>query len=121
MGVSHFIEHALFKGTTSRSALAIAQEMDALGGHLNAFTDREHTCFYLRVLSDHLEAALGVLADMVLHPALEAGAMERERQVILELRRRPGRSRARPLRRGAVAGPSSRLAGRRQRGKRGSA
>jgi len=84
MGVSHFIEHALFKGTTSRSALAIAQEMDALGGHLNAFTDREHTCFYLRVLSDHLEAALGVLADMVLHPALEAGAMERERQVILE-------------------------------------
>ena len=60
MGVSHFIEHALFKGTTSRSALAIAQEMDALGGHLNAFTDREHTCFYLRVLSDHLEAALGV-------------------------------------------------------------
>jgi len=84
MGVSHFIEHALFKGTTSRSALAIAQEMDALGGHLNAFTDREHTCFYLRVLSDHLEAALGVLADMVLHPALEAAAMERERQVILE-------------------------------------
>jgi predicted Zn-dependent peptidase len=84
MGVSHFIEHALFKGTTSRSALAIAQEMDALGGHLNAFTDREHTCFYLRVLSDHLEAALGVLADMVLHPALEPAAMERERQVILE-------------------------------------
>ena len=84
MGVSHFIEHALFKGTATRSALAIAQEMDALGGHLNAFTDREHTCFYLRVLSDHLDAALGVLADMVLHPALEAGAMERERQVILE-------------------------------------
>ena len=84
MGVSHFIEHALFKGTTSRSALAIAQEMDALGGHLNAFTDREHTCFYLRVLSDHLEAAIGVLADMVLRPALEPGAMERERQVILE-------------------------------------
>ena len=84
MGVSHFIEHALFKGTTTRSALAIAQEMDALGGHLNAFTDREHTCFYLRVLSDHLDAALGVLADMVLHPALEAEAMERERQVILE-------------------------------------
>lgn len=84
MGVSHFIEHALFKGTTSRTALAIAQEMDALGGHLNAFTDREHTCFYLRVLSDHLDAALGVLADMVLHPALEPAAMDRERQVILE-------------------------------------
>jgi predicted Zn-dependent peptidase len=84
MGVSHFIEHALFKGTTTRSALAIAQEMDALGGHLNAFTDREHTCFYLRVLSDHLEPALDVLADMVLNPALEPAAMERERQVILE-------------------------------------
>jgi predicted Zn-dependent peptidase len=83
-GVCHFIEHALFKGTTSRSALAIAQEMDALGGHLNAFTDREHTCYYLRVLSDHLDAALAVLADMVLHPALEPAAVERERQVILE-------------------------------------
>lgn len=84
MGVSHFIEHAVFKGTATRTALAIAQEMDALGGHLNAFTDREHTCFYLRVLSDHLEAALDVLADMVLHPALEPAAVERERQVILE-------------------------------------
>jgi predicted Zn-dependent peptidase len=84
MGVSHFIEHALFKGTATRSALAIAQEMDALGGHLNAFTDREHTCFYLRVLSDHLEGALAILADMVLHPALEPAAVERERQVILE-------------------------------------
>jgi len=84
MGVSHFIEHALFKGTARRTALAIAQEMDALGGHLNAFTDREHTCFYLRVLSDHLEPALAVLADMVLHPALEPAAVERERQVILE-------------------------------------
>jgi predicted Zn-dependent peptidase len=84
MGVCHFIEHALFKGTTTRSALAIAQEMDAIGGHLNAFTDREHTCYYLRVLSDHLDAALDVLADMMLHPALEAAAVERERQVILE-------------------------------------
>jgi len=83
-GVCHFIEHALFKGTTARSALAIAQEMDALGGHLNAFTDREHTCYYLRVLSDHLDAALGVLADMLLHPAFEPDATARERQVILE-------------------------------------
>jgi predicted Zn-dependent peptidase len=84
MGVSHFIEHAVFKGTATRTALAIAQEMDALGGHLNAFTDREHTCFYLRVLSDHLEPALAILTDMVLHPALEPAGVERERQVILE-------------------------------------
>ncbi len=84
MGVSHFIEHALFKGTATRSALEIAQAMDAIGGHLNAFTDKEHTCYYLRVLSDHLDAGMDVLADMLLHPALEAGALERERQVILE-------------------------------------
>ncbi len=84
MGVSHFIEHALFKGTTGRSALEIAQAMDALGGHLNAFTDKEHTCFYLRVLSDHLDAGMEILADMLLHPALDPAALERERQVILE-------------------------------------
>lgn len=84
MGVSHFIEHALFKGSTTRSALEIAQAMDGIGGHLNAFTDREHTCYYLRVLSEHLEAGLDVLADMLLRPALEPGALEKERQVILE-------------------------------------
>ncbi len=84
MGVSHFIEHALFKGTATRSALDIAQAMDAIGGHLNAFTDKEHTCFYLRLLSDHLDAGMAVLADMLLHPAFEPAAMERERQVILE-------------------------------------
>jgi predicted Zn-dependent peptidase len=84
MGVSHFIEHALFKGTTTRSALDIAQAVDSIGGHLNAFTDKEHTCFYLRLLSDHLEEGLQVLADMLLHPAFEPEALEKERQVILE-------------------------------------
>jgi predicted Zn-dependent peptidase len=84
MGVSHFIEHALFKGTTSRSALRIAQAMDAIGGHLNAFTDKEHTCYYLRVLSEHLDTGMELLADMLLHPALDPAALERERQVILE-------------------------------------
>jgi predicted Zn-dependent peptidase len=83
-GVSHFIEHVLFKGTATRSALEIAQAMDAIGGHLNAFTEKEHTCFYLRVLSDHLEEGLEILADMLLRPALEPAALERERQVILE-------------------------------------
>jgi predicted Zn-dependent peptidase len=83
-GVSHFIEHVLFKGTAARSALEIAQAMDAIGGHLNAFTEKEHTCFYLRVLSGHLDEGLEVLGDMLLHPALDAEALERERQVILE-------------------------------------
>src|SRR2546426_1313639 len=83
-GISHFIEHILFKGTTTRSALAIAEEMDAIGGQLNAFTDKEHTCYYLRVLSDHLEEGMAILADMLLHPAIDPEAMERERQVLAE-------------------------------------
>jgi predicted Zn-dependent peptidase len=83
-GISHFIEHMLFKGTTHRSARGIAEELDAIGGQLNAFTDKEHTCYYLRVLSDHLEEGLAILADMLLHPALEPAALERERQVLVE-------------------------------------
>jgi len=83
-GIAHFIEHILFKGTATRSALEIAQSMDAIGGHLNAFTDKETTCFYLRVLSDHLEEGLEILADMLLHPALDPEALERERQVVIE-------------------------------------
>ncbi len=83
-GISHFIEHILFKGTMTRSALAIAEAMDAIGGQLNAFTDKEHTCYYLRVLSDHLEEGVAVLADMLLHPAIDPEALERERQVLAE-------------------------------------
>jgi predicted Zn-dependent peptidase len=83
-GVSHFIEHILFKGTATRSALAIAEAVDAIGGQLNAFTDKEHTCYYLRVLSDHLHEAVMILADMLLHPAMEPEAVERERQVLAE-------------------------------------
>jgi len=83
-GASHFIEHILFKGTATRSALAIAQAMDAIGGQLDAFTDKEHTCYYLRVLSDHLETGIAILADMLLHPALDPDALERERQVLAE-------------------------------------
>jgi len=83
-GVSHFIEHILFKGTTTRSALAIAEEVDAIGGLLNAFTDKEHTCYYLRVLSGHLHEAVTILSDMLLHPAMDPEALERERQVLAE-------------------------------------
>ncbi len=83
-GISHFIEHMLFKGTAHRSARAIAEELDAIGGQLNAFTDKEHTCYYLRVMSDHLEEGLAILADMLLHPAIEPASLERERQVLVE-------------------------------------
>ncbi|HKV44397.1 MAG TPA: pitrilysin family protein [bacterium] len=83
-GVSHFIEHILFKGTATRSALAIAEAVDAIGGQLNAFTDKEHTCYYLRVLRDHLAEGMAILTDMLLHPAMEAAAVEKERQVLAE-------------------------------------
>src|SRR2546430_4175352 len=83
-GISHSIEHLLFKGTATRSALAIAEAMDAIGGQLNAFTDKEHTCYYLRVLSDHLAEGVDILADMLLHPAIDPEALEKERQVLVE-------------------------------------
>lgn len=83
-GVSHFVEHLMFKGTRRRSARQIAEEVDALGGQMNAFTDKEQTCYYVRVLSVHLPRVIDVLADMLLHSTLEEGALEKERQVILE-------------------------------------
>lgn len=83
-GISHFIEHMLFKGTETRSALEIARALEDTGGSLNAFTDKEQTCFYARVLDNQVERAIDVLADMILHPALDAAEFKRERQVILE-------------------------------------
>lgn len=83
-GVSHFLEHLFFKGTHRRSALEIAQAVDALGGQMNAFTDREHTCFYVKVLANHLPTVVELLADMLLDSALDPEAIERERQVITE-------------------------------------
>jgi predicted Zn-dependent peptidase len=83
-GVSHFIEHVLFKGTESRTALDIAKAIDAIGGQMNAFTDKELTCFYVRVLSKHLPIAVEILADMLLHATFDREAIETERQVILE-------------------------------------
>lgn len=83
-GVSHFIEHMLFKGTPTRSARDIAFAIDAMGGQLDAFTTKEHACYYANVLDDHAEAAFDLLADIVLHPSFDAGEMERERAVILE-------------------------------------
>jgi predicted Zn-dependent peptidase len=83
-GISHFLEHLFFKGTARRSALDIAQTVDALGGQMNAFTDREHTCYFVKVLADHLPTVVDLLADMLLDSALDPEAIERERQVITE-------------------------------------
>ena len=83
-GISHFIEHMLFKGTSRRSAEDIAREVDSVGGMVDAFTAKEMACFNTRVLDEHLDAVFDVLADMVLDPRFPADEIERERSVILE-------------------------------------
>ena len=83
-GISHFIEHMVFKGTANRSAKDIAETVDEVGGQLNAFTGKEHTCYYVKVLDTHLELALDVLSDMLLSSNFDAEDIKREREVVLE-------------------------------------
>ncbi|MBM4263098.1 MAG: insulinase family protein [Deltaproteobacteria bacterium] len=83
-GISHFIEHLLFKGTERRTAAQIAEEMDAVGGVLNAFTAKEHTCYYAKVLDENLPLALDLLTDIFLHSNFDVEEIERERSVILQ-------------------------------------
>ncbi len=83
-GLSHFVEHMVFKGTTSRSAQDIAREVDAIGGNLDAFTGKESVCFNIKSLDEHAPEALDVLSDLVLHPQFSAADLEREQGVILE-------------------------------------
>src|SRR5574337_1326522 len=83
-GISHFIEHMLFKGTPRRSAQEIARTIDAVGGTLDAFTSRESTCFFAKVLGEHLPLAVDLLADTFLHSSLHPNDIERERQVVLQ-------------------------------------
>jgi len=83
-GISHFVEHMLFKGTRSRTAQHIAREMDSIGGNLDAFTGKETICFNVKSLGDHVPIALDVLSDLVLNPTFAATDIERERGVILE-------------------------------------
>jgi len=83
-GVAHFVEHMLFKGTTSRSAQVIAQTIDSIGGQLDAFTAKEHASYYVKVLDQHLPIALDLLSDMVMRPALTPTDIAREQSVILE-------------------------------------
>jgi predicted Zn-dependent peptidase len=83
-GSSHFLEHLLFKGTTSRSALEIATAMDAVGGEMNAFTAKEHTCYYANVLASDLPLAIALLTDLVTDACNTADDFESERTVVLE-------------------------------------
>ncbi|HEY3674510.1 MAG TPA: pitrilysin family protein [Candidatus Tumulicola sp.] len=83
-GISHMVEHMLFKGTSRRTAREIAQTMDGVGGNLNAFTDKEATCYYAKVMDRHLPLALDVLSDMFLHSLFEPNDLAKEQQVVLE-------------------------------------
>jgi predicted Zn-dependent peptidase len=83
-GISHFLEHMFFKGTKRRSAEEIARAIDSVGGTLDAFTARENTCFYAKVLGEHLPLAVDLLSDLLLCSLMEETDLEREKQVILQ-------------------------------------
>ncbi len=83
-GITHFIEHMVFKGTQRRRGYLINQRMESVGGYLNAFTTKEHTCFYARGLSEHLGRALETVLDLVTQPTLPAKEIEKEKDVVVE-------------------------------------
>jgi predicted Zn-dependent peptidase len=83
-GIAHFVEHMLFKGTSTRSAQDIAEQIDSIGGQLDAFTAKEYAAYYIRVLDEHLPLAVELLADMVMRPAMAADDVAKEQGVILE-------------------------------------
>ncbi|MCG6982553.1 MAG: insulinase family protein [Deltaproteobacteria bacterium] len=83
-GLTHFIEHMLFKGTKKRSAQEIAKQLDAVGGMSNAFTSKENTCFHAKVIDSHLPLVVDILSDIFLHSVFDGAEVEREREVILQ-------------------------------------
>ena len=83
-GMSHFLEHMMFKGTPVRSARDISEEFDRLGAEINAFTSKEYTCYYARFVDEHLDRAFSILSDMVTDAALDNAACESEREVVIE-------------------------------------
>ena len=83
-GIAHFVEHMLFKGTANRSAEDIAQQVDSIGGQLDAFTSKEYAGYYVKVLDQHLSLAADILADLVTRPVFAADDIEREKKVVLE-------------------------------------
>ncbi|WP_214826699.1 M16 family metallopeptidase [Exiguobacterium algae] len=84
IGISHLIEHMLFKGTTTRSAKEIASFFDELGGSVNAFTSKDHTCYYVKTLDEHAVVAFDVLADMLFQSVFNEDELEKEKRVVLE-------------------------------------
>jgi predicted Zn-dependent peptidase len=83
-GIAHFVEHMLFKGTNSRSAEDIAQQIDSIGGQLDAFTAKEYASYYIKVLDEHLPLAIDILSDIVRNPAFSPEDLEREKKVVVE-------------------------------------
>ncbi|MDI6766443.1 MAG: pitrilysin family protein [Bacteroidota bacterium] len=83
-GITHFIEHMVFKGTERFSNQQIARSLESVGGYLNAFTTKEHTCFYARILDEHLKTAIDVISDLVQRPILNTKEIEKEKLVVLE-------------------------------------
>src|SRR5205809_2613895 len=83
-GIAHFVEHMLFKGTGSRTAEDIAQEIDSIGGQLDAFTAKEYASYYIKVLDEHLPTAVDILSDIVRNPAFSPDDIEREKKVVVE-------------------------------------
>lgn len=83
-GMSHFIEHMMFKGTTNRTSLEIAESIEDVGGQINAFTGKEATCYYIKVLDSHLELSLDVLSDMIFNSKFSQDDMEKEKGVVIE-------------------------------------
>lgn len=83
-GISHFIEHMMFKGTNTRSAKDIAEKMDGIGGYLNAFTEKEHTCYYARIMDKYVEFSMEVLSDMLLNSVFDKQEMLKEKGVVLD-------------------------------------
>ena len=83
-GVSHFIEHMLFKGTRNRTSKQIASEIDNLGGQINAFTSKECTCYYVKLLDSHIDIGIDVLSDMILNSKFNEDDLDKERSVIIE-------------------------------------
>ena len=83
-GIAHFVEHMLFKGTSTRTAEDIAQAIDSIGGQLDAFTAKEYASYYIKVLDEHLPLAIDILSDIVMNPAFASDDIEREKKVVVE-------------------------------------
>lgn len=83
-GISHFLEHMFFKGTATRNAREIAEAFDSIGGQVNAFTSKEYTCYYAKVLDTHASFALEILADMFFNSTFDEEEMKKEKNVVYE-------------------------------------